>query len=255
MEIKVISLNMWWGGHLFSQILEFLKRENADIVMLQEVYNASDSSLKPAYRSMQVLAEELDYEHAAFVKAYTEAAEAGKLPHGNAVLSRFPITHNELRLMSEVQDPDFEYKDIPEHWPILPSPLQLVELDTPAGKVTVCNVHGVWDLDGDSYSEKRQHMSQVMLETTRGRNRLILAGDTNAKSTNRAMRELEPQLVSVFGTDLKTTFNMQRKDNPGYATAAVDLMFVSPDVKVISKDVPDVDISDHLPLVVTLEIA
>lgn len=245
---------MWWGGHLFPQIIEFLKQENADLVMLQEVYNSNDTSLKPSYRSMQVLGEELDYDHAAFVRAYTESADAGKLPHGNAVLSRFPIKNNELILMSEPGDPDFEYRDIPEHWPILPSPLQAVELESPVGAITVCNVHGVWDLDGENYSARRRYMSNVMLKTTKGKNRLILAGDTNAKPTNQAMLHLEPQLTSVFGTELETTFNMRRKDNPGYATAAVDLMFVSPDIRIISKEVPDVDISDHLPLVVTLEI-
>jgi endonuclease/exonuclease/phosphatase family metal-dependent hydrolase len=56
----------------------------------------------------------------------------------------------------------------------------------------------------------------------------------------------------VFGEELKTTFNMKHKDNPGYATAAVDMMFISPDIKVSEKACPEVDVSDHLPLVVQL---
>jgi endonuclease/exonuclease/phosphatase family metal-dependent hydrolase len=67
------------------------------------------------------------------------------------------------------------------------------------------------------------------------------------------MRAIEEHLTSVFGNSLTTTFNMRRKENPGYATAAVDLMYISNDLRVTGKDCPDVDISDHLPLVVTLE--
>jgi endonuclease/exonuclease/phosphatase family metal-dependent hydrolase len=48
---------------------------------------------------------------------------------------------------------------------------------------------------------------------------------------------------------------MHRKDNPGYATAAVDMLFVSPGIKIIDRQCPDVDISDHLPVVATLEVS
>lgn len=254
MNLKVISLNMWWGGELFSALLEFLRREDADIVMLQEVYDGTDPSLKPSYRSMRVLDKELGYPYAEFGLAYIETAPAGKIPHGNAILSKFAVKDSETLFMANPPRPDFEYRDTREHWPILPAPLQIANLETPAGSVAVGNVHGVWDLDGDNYSQNRQAMTSMILELAARQPNVIVAGDTNAKSTNRAMLELEPRLKSVFGAEVPTTFNMRRKDNPGYATAAVDLMFVSSKIEVISKHVPDVDISDHLPLVVTLQI-
>jgi endonuclease/exonuclease/phosphatase family metal-dependent hydrolase len=68
------------------------------------------------------------------------------------------------------------------------------------------------------------------------------------------MRQVGQHLTSVFGDSLKTTFNISRKDNPGYATAAVDMMFVSSDIEVIEKACPAVDVSDHLPLVVQLRL-
>ena len=81
-----------------------------------------------------------------------------------------------------------------------------------------------------------------------------MAGDTNAKASNVIWQRLEEHLKSVFGWELKTTFNMRHKDNPGYALAAVDLMFISPNIAVIDKAALDADVSDHLPLVVTLDI-
>lgn len=47
---------------------------------------------------------------------------------------------------------------------------------------------------------------------------------------------------------------MRRKSNPGYATSVVDMIFTSPDIRVVSKSCPDVDLSDHFPLIATLEI-
>jgi len=68
------------------------------------------------------------------------------------------------------------------------------------------------------------------------------------------MLAISDHLTNIFGNELKTSFNMRRKDNPGYATACVDMLFVSSDIKVMDKVCPDVDISDHLPLVATLRI-
>ncbi len=96
------------------------------------------------------------------------------------------------------------------------------------------------------------------MEQTKGLRRVIVAGDTNAKPTNPAMLAIEQQLVSVFKNDLPTSFNVRRKDLkkfPGYATATVDLMYVSPDVTVVVRDCSNVDISDHLPLTATLHIS
>jgi endonuclease/exonuclease/phosphatase family metal-dependent hydrolase len=47
---------------------------------------------------------------------------------------------------------------------------------------------------------------------------------------------------------------MKYKDDRGYATAAVDMIFVSSSTKILKKECPDVEVSDHLPLVVELEI-
>lgn len=253
MNIKVVCLNIW-QGNLLSESIDFIKSQSADIVLLQEVYNGSQTDLQDKYRSFSILKTELNYATNVFAMAYLEHLPYGPVHHGNAILSHFPSTASSVYFMVDPVDPDFEYQDISEHWPLLPPPLQQVELDTPAGLVNVFNMHGPWDLDGDNFSPKRQRMSQVILRETKEVANVILAGDSNAKASNQAMISLEPQLKSVFGQEVKSTFNMRRKDNPGYATAAVDHMFTSSNIKVISKTVLDVDVSDHLPLVVELQI-
>jgi endonuclease/exonuclease/phosphatase family metal-dependent hydrolase len=256
-SLKVISLNLWLGGELFPAIIDFLHREDADVVALQEVYDGKDLKLADKYRSMEVLHDSLGYAYSDFAEAYKQSFVDGpeaKIGHGNAVLSKLPILERSLIYMSDPPDHTIDYQDIAEHWPIFPAPLQHVVLKSEAGPINVFNMHGVWDMDGDNYSPERQRMSDTILKQVSQKPRVILTGDSNAKASNQAMRNLEARLTPVFGRELVSTFNMRQKTNPGYGTAAVDLMYVSSEFKVLSRDCPDVDISDHRPLVVRLAI-
>ena len=253
MTFKIISLNLWWGGKLLPGILDFLRAEDADVLALQEVYDGREPGLDDRYRSVQVLRAALPYQYLAYAQAFIHDSSVGKLPNGNAVFSKFPIIARSARFLTK---PSREvYQDVAEQWPIFPRVLQQVQLDTPAGELNVFNMHGVWDIDGDNPSPARLKMSEIIINGTKDKPSVVLTGDTNAKPTNPAMRAIEAHLNSVFDDRLKSTFNMRRKTNPGYATAAVDLMYVSPNIRVISAECPTVDISDHLPLVVSLDIA
>lgn len=253
MEIKVVSLNIW-HGNLLPDVLRFLKEQNADIILLQEVYNGQDPSLPDKYRSMEILHKELGYEHEAYAPAMIDKVEVGGVIGGNVILSKFPVTATDITFFNE----PFRERDAynPAEFPTAPRNLQHAAIDADGRELHVFNLQGVWDLDGDNFSERRQKMSRVMLDGVKGKKNVILGGDTNARPTNQAMRALEQEggLVNVFGTELTTTFNMKHKDNPGYATSVVDLIYVSPEIEIIDKDCPDVDISDHLPLIVTLRI-
>jgi endonuclease/exonuclease/phosphatase family metal-dependent hydrolase len=254
MNIKVISLNLW-HGNLFSTALKFLEDANADILMLQEVYNGTDPNLRDGLRAFTVLQQKLGYKYADFAPALIMNREEGRILQGNAVLSKFPLKSHEPVFYRE---PFGERNDSPDDAPIMPRNLQHVEATTPVGVVNVFNTQGVWDLVGENYSERRKEMSQKMIAATKGKTNVILAGDTNAKQDNQAMLNVEKHLTNVFAhKERLTSFNLRRKDLkkfPGYATAIVDLMYVSADVKIIAHDSPDADISDHLPLTATLKI-
>lgn len=252
MKLKLITINIY-KGELLEAVCSFIKQEQPDIVVLQEVYDGRDPALPTQYRSWDILKKSLAYTGQDFEAAFLDNVAEGKIPQGNAILSRFPITDRDITFFNEPFDEN-HVDDIRLN-PITPHVLQHVVLDTPDGEINVFNLHGTWDLDGDNFSEKRRQMSEAILKATKDKENVLLAGDTNAKPTNQAMRNLEPQLVNVFGEELTTTFNMSRKDMPGYATAAVDMIFVSPDVKILGKKCPDVDISDHLPMVVEVEIS
>jgi endonuclease/exonuclease/phosphatase family metal-dependent hydrolase len=252
LELKVVSLNMWHGGRLFDQMLAFLKGQDADVVLLQEVFNDHNPKLEQRFRSLDVLKRELGYKYHNFAPTQRMVQPEGKIEEGVAILTRFPIISAKSTFLAEPYND--HYIDIPENYASSPRPLQHVVLDTPYGELNVFNIHGVWDLDGDNFSERRQKMSKTIIGAIRGLPNVILAGDTNSRPTNPAMQALEGYLTPVFGTELKSTFNMRHKDDPGYATSAVDLMYVSSTIRVLAKECPDVDVSDHRPLVVRLAV-
>jgi endonuclease/exonuclease/phosphatase family metal-dependent hydrolase len=97
-------------------------------------------------------------------------------------------------------------------------------------------------------------MAKAVVKMIKGKKKVVLGGDTNARPTNQAIRDIEQHVVNVFGHELANTFNMRRKDNPGYATSVVDMLFVTPNIRVLSKQRHDVDVSDHVPISAVLEI-
>jgi len=112
------------------------------------------------------------------------------------------------------------------------------------------NVHGVYDLDGDSYSTARQQMGEIILQIAELLSNVIIAGDTNAPVSNQMIKEIAKVYPSVFADNPpKSSFNMRRKTDPGYGVVAVDNIFASPNLRSFDTSVPDIDISDHLPVI------
>ncbi|MBI3620307.1 hypothetical protein HY214_04160 [Candidatus Roizmanbacteria bacterium] len=97
-------------------------------------------------------------------------------------------------------------------------------------------------------------MSKVIIDEIKDKENIILAGDFNVKPKTKTITDIENYLVNVFKNELKSTFNMRQKTDPGYATAVVDMIFVSRNFKVAKHSCPDIDVSDHLPLVAELTI-
>lgn len=252
MQIKIMSLNIWHGGRLFDAAVDFIRQENPDILALQEVYDGTDPHLETRFRCYTELRHNLKYPHSVFDTEFIDNLAEGRIPQGNAVFSRFPIANHSVDMFMGPIDQD--YRDEDKKYAEITRNVQTLELATPEGLVNFINFHGVWGLEGEADSPDRKKMSDALLGAAAGKPRCILVGDTNAKPVNPALQRVEEKLVSVFGDTLASTFNMRQKDNPGYASAAVDMIFVSQDVRVISKAVPDVDISDHLPVIATVEI-
>lgn len=250
MKLKVIQLNIW-RGKLLTNALQFINEENPDIILLQEVYSTELSGMPVTHRLYQALQEKLPEYKSAYGAAFTDTTKLGDIESGNAIFSKFEIleTTNTFfdvpyKTFDEQSQTDFSYN---------PQTILGAKLDVNGVEVNAFSVHGIWGRDGLD-SDRRLQMGKIIIEQIQGKKNVILGGDFNLRPDTKTVKNIEQHVESVFGETLTRTFNLEHKKAGGYKTAAVDMLFASRNIKVISKKCPDINVSDHLPLVVEFEV-
>lgn len=238
------------------QVLKFLKEESADIMVFQEVNKSSDSSLASNFRTTNILAENFPAHQLAFDSGFKihYLKEDLTVEQGNATLSRYTVKNHELVYFdSQYTHLDSPLPGNPPDYRIYPKYMQKTWLDLGDKELLVINLHGVWDFHGNDTSV-RLRMSQTILEQAKEAEHVVIAGDSNVRYDTKTIRSLISYYPSVLESFPRSTFNLQHKTDPGYGSAAVDILLTSPNIKVIESSLPDLDVSDHLPIVSTLAI-
>jgi len=236
------------------ELLDFLEREQPDILVAQEVLNSDDPATPQRYRSIEAIQSRMHFPAVEYAEAFIDNEQGHRFPSGNATFSRFPIVEHHIIPYDVPYGERTEHN--PQAWANTPRNLQHTVVQVDDIFWNVFNMHGIWDLVGERASDRRKKMCQTIADAVRGKTHILLAGDSNLKPTNPALKPIDELLTSVFGQELTTSFNIKRKDMvkfPGYGTAVVDLMYVGHDVRVLEHHCPQVDISDHLPLVAVVE--
>lgn len=254
MQVKFLNLNICHGGLLFDKVIEFISLEKADIINLQEVYNGIDEKLAPNFRSLQIINKKFPEYEFYFSPELLLKRPEGKINIGNSIFSKFSIVKKQT-IFFDIPYGEYDYQppNINFDFSKQPKNMQWITITVDEKTVHIFNLHGIWGRDGED-NERRIRMSQKVVEAVKGKEYVILAGDFNTLENTRTISNIDKYLVNVFKGELTTTFNMKRKSDQGYATAVVDMVFVSPNIKVIKHYCQTVDISDHLPLVCVFEI-
>lgn len=254
MKIKVLTLNIW-GGELLDKAINFIHKENPDIALFQEVFNGEEKNLDLKYQSYNILKQKLNLPHSAFEASFIDTSLSGRIPNGNVIFSRFPIENKKIIFFdvpfgevnlekSDMQNGGSQY---------LPMSMLRADIKIDDRDFSAYSVHGIWGFDGED-NDRRLAMSETIIEEIKDRQNVILAGDFNVKPDTKTIENIENHLQNVFKNELTSTFNMKHKKLGGYATAVVDMIFASNNIKIVTHFMPDVDVSDHMPLVCELEI-
>jgi len=137
--------------------------------------------------------------------------------------------------------------------------------------LNVFNVHGIWGKHGAD-TDRRRNMINIILDKIGHKPNVVLSGDFNLNENvysennghtdltkpkrTEAVSRLEKQFTNVFKDERITSFNPRHKDfiSTGYGMAVVDMVFVSPNIKVLSHSQPEVNISDHMPQICELQV-
>ena len=256
MRFKFITLNLWLGGMLFDSILNFLKKENPDILLCQEVYNGDNKKLEKRYRSFKIIKEKIKFKDAVFAPAFGEnLGKVGKVPSGNAIFSKYPI------LKTKTVFYDIPYSDnyakrgeVKDFAPYIPRNLISAVLKAGKIKLNIFNTQGIWGFRDGKDNKRRLEMGKKIIREIKSKENVILAGDFNLSPDTKTIALVEKHLRNVFKNELITSFNMKRKTDRGYAKAVVDMVFADHKIKTIDHYCPQIDVSDHLPLVCMFEV-
>jgi len=249
--MKLICLNTWGGLAGREKLLGFLNaHRDADVLCLQEVWSARYHGLDGAVagghpldqdaimvKGKQEISALLD-RHRVFFHPH-HLADYGLMmlvaKRLDVVDSGDVFVHRERGYVPE--------GDIGHH----ARNVQFVTIETPQGRVSVMNFHGLWNGRGKGDSDDRLAQSRRILDFLGGRREpFVLCGDFNLAPDTQSLRMLEDaglkNLVAEFGVVSTRTSLYARPER------FADYVFVSPGVDVFAFRVLRDEVSDHAPL-------
>lgn len=250
MKIKFVNLNLWEGGILENEISQFLQKAKPDIVTFQEVWQKFETK---EIVNIKKFTNGLNLKHIYFSPMFGTKRFGPKIIFGNAIVSKFPITFKEQTVFDIPYNDEYVAK-VDGDWSDTPRVLQHAQMNASGIKLNIYNVQGIWGFNGLD-TKRRLAQGKIIADFVKGKKKVILAGDFNIQETSKTIGLIEKHLTNIFKNERKTSFNMKRKPkNSGYKEAIVDLVMISPDIKVTSHIQPDANISDHLPQVCEFEV-
>ncbi len=262
--MKLISLNTW-GGKIYKPLMDFIKQnsQTTDIFCFQEVYNTT-SNIKQ-YRDIRAnLLDELITILPDFQSSYSiEIRGFDSIPDP----VKFDLTVGKALFIKnniKVQDKgdillygNRSEKLLKNDFSNLPVTLQYINLVIQNEPLLVCNIHGTAfpgsKLDTDLRLEHSKKLSKF-LRAQQGIK--IVAGDFNLLPQTQSIKILEKDmrnLIQEFNIP-KTRSNLSPYYKKPDFQKFADYVFVSKEINVKDFEVPDIEISDHLPLILEFEV-
>lgn len=251
-KLKFIQININKGKYL-DALVDFLKQEDPDIVAMQEVTRGDVSYCSD--KTVNIFE---------YVKTKTgldgcfgsnqRFADSEKSLFGNAVLSKLPITGSKVLSLKEFRPVTlFEFEDS-SIFPYLARLAIDVIIDVDGRTVHAISWHGTWTAPPADTTETLRQAKIVADYLKSLNNPFILGGDLNnipESKTVGLINSVANNLMSGSGI-LQTTHPTIHKISPnGFL---VDYIFTSTHFRLESLSIPDVLVSDHLPVVAEIEL-
>ena len=249
MKLKVLQRNVWFKERA-ENLLQTMKKCNADIICCQEVTLGSWFNDKRDVAKF--IANELWYNYY-FSKAHKYEYPIAPLWEENywwnAIFTRFPINDSfDFALIN----PD----DLPDH-PYERRTCAIAEVQVWEKVLTIATTHKSYS-SRFSEDEDKIEETRKLVDFFKKNKNIIFTWDLNLPPETRSIKMIEEQLQNCwpdYNQPTRTTkpFSfMWFEENE--LRWRLDYIFASKDIKVVSSEIIHTDYSDHLPILVELEI-
>ncbi len=254
--MKLISLNIW-GGKKFKPLINFIKdnSKDTDIFCFQEIFD-TDSNINESagfrlniYNDISRLLPNHHRYFASCVENYITGSFQPNFIDFNLSWGLAIFINKKLKVVSNgdffvfKKSGTFNPKDLNS----LPRNAQYLSFTKDNKKFTVCNLHGIWQSDGKKDSPSRISQSNKINKFLgKQKGEKILCGDLNLDINTQSIKILEKNMSNLIKNyNISTTRSKFFPGNDKFA----DYTFVSSGVNVIDFKVPNIDVSDHLPMI------
>lgn len=243
-RFKLITLNVQEDFHT-DKVLTFLKKENADIICLQEFRAANEQRFQKELQMYSTFQPVI----------YTRGSDylIAKPSWGNIIFSKTPIKAASYFQYSEPTQPTDSEKDaamLYDDGLQMVRKLVLAEIPIQNTSIEIITTHFTWTHDGETSALQRTHLN-TMLTFLQNKKDYILCGDFNAPRG----KEIHTKLASLYKSSVPKEITSTLDPKLHHAAPlefVVDEVFHTPRFQL--KDVKVVEgVSDHKAIVTVFE--
>lgn len=268
--MKIISLNTY-SGTIFEPLMNFVEEQapTTDVFCFQEIMSSETSTVLQTERGMRKnLLQELSNRLTGFQRFFAPVQEnfdLTPLPREVVYWGIATYVKNTLPLS---QTGDFflcngynTYQ--PKSYATLGFNALYTTIAVADKQVTLCNIHGISEPGNKLDSPERLKQSEKILTFLQKQpGEKIVLGDFNLFPETQSIKIFEQAglrnlikecgIQTTRGSLMRQIFPQYGKPPNGFQEFA-DYTFVSPGIKVKSFEVPDLPISDHLPMILEID--
>ncbi len=247
--MKLVSLNAW-QGRLLRNIPEFFRKQQADIICLQEVYDAKDAiPTLEFFQSILTIKNASALEHSYFSAVHSYEVMGAKVSFGNCILSRFPITKQSTIFTRG----EYNIFTNPSTFVGNNRNAQIVEILVNDNSIHVVNHHAYWEKDPMGSSKSLEIIKKLCDALRPIKGPLLIAGDFNLNSNSKPLAFLKDSLQLRDLTEelgIKSTLSSQVTTY----VADCDHLFINEYIQKETYTVEDKLLSDHKALTLKFNV-
>ena len=244
MKIKILQWNIWYWEKI-ENVVKQIKALYPDIICLQEL--SINGLANRNINTAEYVKDALNF-HSYFVIAQHLHNDDDL---GNGIFSRFPVTKTSATFIQQPSDKPIDFAH--EGRLYIEAELQINHKT-----ITIGTVHSSYTPAFKETEAKKKEVDNLLGIAEKKKGDFILTGDFNAIPESYMVTEMDKLLDNLGPNKDQKTWTTKPFDYQGFKEDKLnwrlDYIFGTKDINAVSAEIIQTKYSDHLPLLVTIEL-